>query len=458
LPSAAFFPAPRNPGAGALPESDRGAPPVRQRRLPRSPALDGLRGLAIAAVILFHYPTHLVFVGGLFGVGVFFVLSGFLITSILTEEHSRLETVHIGAFLRKRARRLLPALVVFLVVMLAATAAFGHRGWFTSSPFGRRGPGSPLPLSLALKGAAAGLSYTYNLFLAHDAAMPAPFGHLWTLAVEGQFYLCWPLVVGGLLRWGPKVLLAATIGLIAVSAISPFLVWDHGARQTWIYFDSVPRIQELMAGALLAQLWSQGVLRRVPVWVLRGGAAAGGAVLVWVVFKVANVPFKYLGALTVVAGAGMLVVAYIVDERTTSPVERILGSRPIVWLGQRSYGLYLWHWPFAEWTNQMPHRIGVPLGITCAGAAAELSWRLVEAPGSTAGHLAWLRARSTAGRGLGRVPGRLTDVTASEGSAPVSGDRVAGGPGGWRAGGGRGEPLRQYFWGPRGQPRCRRDG
>ncbi len=359
---------------------DAARAPTAPGRVPRTPALDGLRGLAIVAVALFHYPTHNVFMGGLFGVGVFFVLSGFLITPILTEEHRRLGRVRVGEFLRRRAWRLLPALLVFLAAMLAATAVFGHDGWFTSSPFGRVGPGAPLSLHLAFKGAAAALSYTYNLFLARDYTMPQPFGHLWTLAVEGQFYVLWALVIFVVMRRGTRALMALTVAVIAISAVSPFLAWDHGTHRDWIYFASLPQAQQLLAGSLLALLWSSGHLRRLPPWSLRLGATLGGAAMLWLVFRVANVTFKYLGAQTVVAGATILVVAHLVDERTNSLAQKALSSKPAVWLGQRSYALYLWHWPFAEWTNQLPHGVGVPLGLTCSVAAADLSWRLVEIP------------------------------------------------------------------------------
>lgn len=105
------------------------------------------------------------------------------------------------AFLCRRARRLLPALVAFLAVFVTATAVFGRDGWFTSDPFGPGRPGAPLSVPSALKGAAGALSYAYNILLARKWRMPAPLGHLWTLAVEGQFYLGWALLVSLLLRW-----------------------------------------------------------------------------------------------------------------------------------------------------------------------------------------------------------------------------------------------------------------
>ena len=125
----------------------------------------------------------------------------------------------------------------------------------------------PLLLHLAFKGAAAALSYTYNLFLARDYTMPQPFGHLWTLAVEGQFYVLWALVIFVVMRRGTRALMALTVAVIAISAVSPFLAWDHGTHRDWIYFASLPQAQQLLAGSLLALLWSSGHLRRLPPWV-----------------------------------------------------------------------------------------------------------------------------------------------------------------------------------------------
>lgn len=194
--------------------------------------------------------------------------------------------------------------------------------------------------------------------------------------------------------------MAATATLIALSAVSPFLAWHHRGAPTWIYFATLPNLQQLLAGALLAQLWSLRQFERVPSWVLRVGATVGGAAILYLIFRVGDVTFKYLGALTVVAAAGSLIVAHLLDGRTTSLAQRALGGRPVVWLGERSYAVYLWHWPLAEWTNQLPHKLGVPLAFGCTLVAAELSWRLIERP---AQRLTTPRGRLS---GPGKTPGR----------------------------------------------------
>lgn len=351
------------------------------RRVPKIAALDGIRGLAIAAVVLFHFATRRWVPGGLFGVGLFFVLSGFLITPILGNQYERTGSVQLGDFLRRRAWRLLPALAALLVVFVAAAALFGHDSWFASNPFGPpHRPGLPVQWSNAVFGSVAGLGYFYNLLLAYSVPTPSPLGHLWTLSVEAQFYVLWAMAAGWLLRLGTKAITAATCALIAVSAVSPLLAWKHGAGQNWIYFDTTPRLQELFAGVLLAQLWTQGTFQRFRPQVIRVAGLAGAVAVGYLVFEVGDITFKYLGAETVVAFSSFFIIACLIDDRCGEIGRKLLGWRPLVWLGQRSYAVYLWHWPFAEWTNEMPSALGVPVGIGCSLLAAELSWRLVEYP------------------------------------------------------------------------------
>lgn len=347
--------------------------------MPATPSLDGLRAVAIVVVALFHFPTHAVVVGGLIGVGVFFVLSGFLVTSLLTSEYSQRDTIVLRRFAGRRAWRLLPALLAFLAVFVVADAAFGSTPWFASTPFGR-GAGRPVTLVQAVTGVGASITYTFNFFLAHSVHMASPLGHLWTLSVEGQFYLLWALVVLVLVRRGPRALFAGTLAMAAASALLPFLWWHGGSGENLIYFATLPRLQQLLAGSALAQLWSLGKLRRLPGWLLRGGAVAGAGVLGVLAFEMGNTQFKYLGSFTVVAAASCPIVVCLVAARGRCIGRQLLGSRPLVWLGRRSYAMYLWHWPLAEWTNLMPHAIGIPLGLALSVVAADLSWRLVEQP------------------------------------------------------------------------------
>ena len=104
--------------------------------------------------------------------------------------------------------------------------------------------------------------------------------------------------------------------------------------------------------------------------------------MLYMIFEIGNIKFKYLGAFSAVSASGLVIVAHLVDDRSRSWFRSLLGLKPLVWLGQRSYAVYLWHWPLALWTNELPHRVGVPLGLAATLAAAEVSWRLVEQPAS----------------------------------------------------------------------------
>ena len=355
------------------------SPPAH--RLYPVPALDGLRGLAVAAVVAFHYPLRPWFRGGFFGVGVFFVLSGFLVTAGLLDQADRDSRVDIGGFLGKRVWRLLPALLVLLAVFLILAAGFRHQPWFSSNPFGNPNGGS-LQMSTALTGAGIALSGWYNVILARSWATSSPLGHLWTLSLEVQFYVVVALAAGlavraRRVRW----LLPITLTLMACSAVAPFFLWHHGHGRNEIYFGSWTNMQQLLGGAALAIVWRRGLFDRVPLWVIRLVGVAGGGTLLWLLFEVGDKPFKYLGALTVVTVATAAVVLYcVVTDAGSQPSLRGLCHPVLTWLGRRSYGIYLWHWPLAEWTNRLPHSFGVLLGISLSLALAEGSWRLVEQP------------------------------------------------------------------------------
>lgn len=361
------------------------APSAPVHRLNPVPALDGLRGLAVAAVVAFHYPTRPWFRGGLFGVGIFFVLSGFLVTAGLLDQADRDGPVDVGGFLGRRAWRLLPALLLLLTAFLILAAGFGHQPWFSSNPFGNPN-GAPLHMSTALAGAGIALSWWYNVILARSWVTSSPLGHLWTLSLEVQFYVGVAVVVAlavraRLVRW----LLPVTLALAACSAAAPFFLWHHGHGRNEIYFGTWTNMQQLLGGAALALAWRRGLFDRMPSWVVRLIGAVSGATLLWLLFKVGDVPFKYLGALTVVtvATAGVVLSCVVAGAGTGAgggPSSRGICHPVLTWLGRRAYGIYLWHWPLAEWTNRLPHSFGVPLGISLSLALAEASWRLVEQP------------------------------------------------------------------------------
>lgn len=360
-----------------------------RHRLRPFPSLDGVRALAVAAVVLFHYPTRSVIRGGLFGVDVFFALSGFLVTAGLLDEWSDRGGIAVRRFLARRAWRLVPALLGLLVVYLLLAAFFRDSRWFSSNPFGVYA-GHPLPIGRAFEGVGAALVYGYNILLARGKATPSSLGHLWTLAIEGQFYVGWVLVVRWVVRHHPRALIAVILAGAAGSACLPWLLWHGGAGANAIYFGTLPRLQQLLAGAAVAVLWRQGTFDRLAPGILRVIGTAGAVALTMLCFTVGNVQFKYLGSETVTALASAGIIVFLVVAPAASVASRVLSISPLTWLGRRSYGVYLWHWPLAEWTNRIPHKIGVPLGIGVSLVLAEASWRLLEQPVQH-----WSRQRSS---------------------------------------------------------------
>ncbi|HEY5625313.1 MAG TPA: acyltransferase [Dehalococcoidia bacterium] len=330
-------------------------------RLGWRPGLEGLRGVAVLAVMLYHFDaTQGWFPGGSLGVDLFFVLSGFLITTLLLEERSRTRTVSLLAFYQRRARRLLPALVVFLVVFAAITVI-------------TRQPGvDRLPATLSTI-----LLYVFNWLDDFGGAGTQGVGHLWSLSVEEQFYLIWPLALIVALRIDTKALLALSLGLFVLSASLP--AWS-GRGYGELYSGTDFRAQQLMAGAILAQLRFGGVV--VPTVVNRP-AFRTALILSVAFFSVfllsleSRSGFLYAGMYTVAAVSGAVIVLaslYAPSRLLTNPVIRYVGSR--------SYALYIWHHAITFWLRDLG---GVPefaLAVGLSFAAAEISWRLVEGPGS----------------------------------------------------------------------------
>ncbi len=366
----------------ACPPDHIDAPP---RTLGHVVSLDGLRGLAIAAVIVFHFPSLRMAPGGYFGVDIFFALSGFLITALLLQERAKRGKVDMLGFLRRRGGRLLPALLAFLGVYVFVAALFGHTTWFASDPFGSR-VGAPVPLHVALRGALTSATYILNIARARRWILP-PIAHLWSLSVEGQFYLVWPITLLALtrrsaaksLRPGGRLAIAVTTGLVVVSVLLPFHMWRGGLGADAIYFGSFTRVGGLLIGSIGAQLWMRGAFDGVPARVRSALAAVAMVGLTAMVLWVGEGRFKYLGASSV-AALGGTVLAVHCALGSGRLLGRLLSNPVLVWLGQRSYALYLWHYVFDTWTNQMPHAVGIPIALVASLVTTELSWRLVEVP------------------------------------------------------------------------------
>lgn len=301
-------------------------------------ALDGIRALAVAAVVVYHLDQSAL-PGGFLGVDVFFVLSGYLITTLLVEEWSDRGSIALGGFWRRRVRRLLPPMVVTLLGVALVTP-------WRFEDVAERVRGESFA-ALAQVGnwfeAFAGRSYF------EDIGRPPPLQHLWSLGVEAQFYLVWPLVAVVVLS------LAGRRGLIRVAAagaVASFaamaVLFDPGGDPSRIYYGTDTRAGTLLVGALLALAWPRRLLRRgveaTAVWVLDAAGLLALAGLTALVLELDGAsPAAYRGGLLLAAAlAGLLVASAVHPE---GHVGRVLSARPLVWLGTRSYAVYLWHWP-----------------------------------------------------------------------------------------------------------------
>jgi peptidoglycan/LPS O-acetylase OafA/YrhL len=352
------------------------------RKVPRfgllghSPALDGLRGVAVVLVVLFHFLGHYVLHGGWAGVDIFFGLSGFLITALILDEIRVHGRVQIARFYARRACRLLPALVFMLAVWTALLLLFHDQPWLAATPSGD-GSGRAIDVPKALSDIGVALAYLANWNVV-DGGMEAPLSHLWSLAVEEQFYLIWPATLLGLLALGRRWRLGLVLALMAVSAALPFVYWNGGAGRDRIYFGTDTRAVGLLAGAFAALIWHQRhALGRVSRY---GGvrAAAALTVIAFVVWRAGNTPGKFLVLPALLALAVAQVVPYLADGR--GRLSQVLSARWLVWAGKRSYGLYLWHYLWATWTHPLGLWRGMPLGIAGALVCTQVSWLLVESP------------------------------------------------------------------------------
>jgi peptidoglycan/LPS O-acetylase OafA/YrhL len=359
--------------------------------------LDGLRAIAVGGVLLYHGTDWLP--SGFLGVDLFFVISGFLITTLLLDELRRTGTIAIGSFLARRARRLFPALAVVLVTTLLAAAIVWRD-----------------VLEEVQSGVLAAAAYVMNWWLIfHDqdyfasAGRPPPLQHVWSLAIEEQFYLLWPPVVLLLWLWlrgnvRVGVAIAASLGAVAsaswltVLAVRGNVPFDTDVSR--LYFGTDTHASGLLLGCAAAAVVSTrlqpGHMARRPR--NRKGDLIGLAALagfVWMMLDVTEFePWLYRYGFALAAVLCTIVV--IAATRPGSVLGRTLDVAPLRWIGVRSYGIYLWHWPVFVVTRPVldvslsTEALLVPRLVLTVGIAA-LSYRFLEQPIRREGFRPWFR-------------------------------------------------------------------
>src|SRR4051794_26784816 len=312
--------------------------------------LDGLRALAVAAVVTFHFAPS-VLPGGFLGVDVFFVLSGYLITRMIAAEYLRFGGLRIGHFYLRRARRLLPALAVVLTAALTASAFWRD------------------PLTTVRAATAAALGYLSNWWLsfAHhsyfvSAGRPSMLQHLWSLAVEEQFYLLWPVITVAVLTLAPRrhraVTLAGVAGLLGLASaleMALLAVAENAPVATdasRLYYGTDTHSMGLLLGAAFGAFVAGrgpepgevGPRARRHLWLTDTVAAAALIAFAVISFTVSEAdPRLYRGGFLLVAVLGTAAAAAV--ARRGSRLGRMLDVPPLRWLSARSYAIYLWHWP-----------------------------------------------------------------------------------------------------------------
>lgn len=333
------------------------APP---RRLGYRPELDGVRGLAVLAIYGYHVAfivpwAHQLFQGGFLSVDVFFVLSGMLITEILVNDQVRRGTVRLGSFYERRARRLLPALLTFFVTSVVYYQLVHHDG--------RR----------ILKGYETVVVYVTT---GHSLGrFPPGVSQVWTLVVEWEFYLIWPLLLVFLLR---RNLSIRTIGYVAVgltlaTAIARAILFHADGNPNLSYFDAWLRFEDLLAGCAIGLI---GRRPQSPSWLRTAG-------LVFIVVATSRAVITH----SWVFYGGMLVTAIataaIVQPRTgTWWFDRVLASPPVVWMGTISYSFYLWSVfsvsEVGHEASSWPRALQVVTATALSFALASASYYLIE--------------------------------------------------------------------------------
>lgn len=389
--------------AGELPATSGGNAFGRPRRLGTVPALDGVRGVAVLLVVAYHFrymldpwttrwarlpavagsnvgsgrwvllphphPApilgHLIPRGGFLGVDIFFVLSGFLITALLLREHTASGRIGFRGFYQRRALRLLPALFLFVIAQFIY-ASIVH-----------------VPSNVEQDSITSVLFYYWNWqFVYGYPAIPPALAHLWSLSVEEQFYLVWPLVIVVCLSVRRRFVTMLTVMGTAVLAIAIWReVLAHHERVFLLYYRTDTRADSLIIGAIAAILWARGFVppRRVLV-------PAACAALLFVAFCVVSFDstdrFLYDGGFTAIAIAVAVILISVMEADWL--LSRVLTIRALRAVGRVAYGLYLWHvlvfWIVSQHMRSSPAALRITTAFALTAAVTVFSWTVVERP------------------------------------------------------------------------------
>jgi peptidoglycan/LPS O-acetylase OafA/YrhL len=337
------------------------------RRLGHRPALDGVRALAIVGVMGLHALDR-VFRGGFFGVDIFFVLSAFLITTLIVEEINARDRFSFASFYARRALRLGPALLLWLAVVAAPTAIVLHQG-------------STIPLATLVS-----LFYVGDFAVAAGAHIGDAYTHIWSLAIEEQFYAIWPGLLVFVVAKRPRIS-GRTIAILSAVVIAVSLSSAHFFASN--YFLPTGHLIPLFAGCLAAYAFARDKhqIRRLLQRQSVGLLCVVALVLAIVGYRTVGADAGTLIQAAVAVATAILILHLCWRERGV--IRALFSSPPALWLGRRSYGLYLYHRTLSALVPALipgiTLRFAGPLVLVLAFVVAEASFRFVERPVSRAG-------------------------------------------------------------------------
>ncbi len=350
------------------------------------PALDGIRTLAVAAVVLYHLKPALL-PGGMQGVTVFFVLSGFLITRLLLIEHKSNGRIDLKAFWVRRLRRLMPAILVVIVVTAALCTGFNHVMLTKMRP-------DIIPSALFFNN-------WWQIFNQQSyfnaVGDPSPLTHFWSLAIEMQFYLVWPIALMVALRHREPAcrIRRAALALAVVSALEMAILYNPALDPSRVYYGTDTRVFSLLMGAWLAfipyarieELLRQTAKRvfhkGIPATLDVVGALGLAGLVALALFTNGYSTFPYRGGIALASALSLMLIAGCLSSN--GMVARAFAFEPLVWLGKRSYGIYLWHYPLLLLMNPASDISDKPwwvyvVQVLIVIAVSEASYRFIETP------------------------------------------------------------------------------